>query len=170
MLVPMLTFAQIKGKKSKTPYKTLQGTEFKVGDVITLGAPSNDQKFAYAYVKKSTLSIGNIKKAMKSVKDVKNMNVSNVRNIANTVESVSSLANTELVDGAMSQLMGKAVSESYVEKNALDASMEGKKFKIKQFKIYTDKETGEQIVHALAKGNGKNIAVLLEFAEKTGEL
>ena len=170
MLAPMLTFAQIKGKKSKKPYTTSQGTEFKVGDVITLGKASSGEKFAYAYVKKSGLSIGNITKAVKSVKDVKNLNVSSVQNIANTVDNVNNLASNELVNSAMNQLMGQAVSESYVEENALDVAMEGKKLKIKQFKIYTDKDTGEQIIHAIAKGGGKNVAILLDFAEKTGEL
>jgi len=169
-LVPMLAFAQIKGKKSKAPFTTSQGTEYKVGDVIQLGKPSNGEKFAFAYVKKSALSIGNIKKAMKSVQDVKNMNVSNVNSIANTVKSVNNLASNELADEAMSKLMMQAVSPSYVEKNALDTTMEGIKLKIKQFKIYTDKETGENIVHAIAKGKGKNVAVLLELAEKSGEI
>ena len=107
---------------------------------------------------------------MKSVQDVKNMNVSNVNSIANTVKSVNNLASNELADEAMSKLMMQAVSPSYVEKNALDTTMEGIKLKIKQFKIYTDKETGENIVHAIAKGKGKNVAVLLELAEKSGEI
>jgi hypothetical protein len=169
-LVPMLAFAQIKGKKSKDAFTTSQGTEYKVGDVIKLGKASNGEKFAFAYVKKSALSIGNIKKAMKSVQDVKSMNVSNVSSITNTVNTVNNLANNELAEEAISKLMGKAVSPSYVEKNALDTSMEGKKLKIKQFKIFTDKETGETIVHAIAKGGGKNVAVLLELAEKSGEI
>lgn len=170
MLVPMLTFAQIKGKKSKKPFTTSQGTEYKIGDVITLGTASNEDKFAYVYVKKSAFSIKNIAKAVKSVKDVKNMNVKNIKNISNTINKVNDLANSEIVSNAMTQLMGKAVSVDYVEKNALESTMKDSKFKIKNFKIYTDKATGEQIIHAIAKGGGKNVAILLDFAEKTGEL
>lgn len=170
LLVPFVAFAQIKGKKSKSPYKTSKGTEFKVGDVIQLKKASNNNKFAYAYVKKSGLSLGNITKAVKSVRDVKNMNVNSVENISNTLDNVNNLANSELVNSAMNQLMGQAVSPSYVQENALPAAMEGSKFKIKQFKVYTDKDTGDQIVHAIAKGGGKNVAILLDFAEKMGEL
>ena len=170
MLVPMFALAQIKGKKSKSPYKTSKGTEFKVGQIIKLGKPSNGETFAFAYVKKSGLSLGNIAKAARTINSARNMNVSNVRNIANTVDQVNNLANSELVSSAMNQLMGQAVSADYVEKNALSSEMENAKFKIKQFKIYTDKDTGDQIVHAIAKGGGKNVAILLDFAEKTGEL
>jgi hypothetical protein len=170
LLIPALTFAQIKGKKSKKPYKTPQGTEFKVGDKITLGKPSNGDKFAFVYVKKSALSIANIKNAVNTVNNVKNLNVNNVNSVTNAIKSANNLANNELIDEAVNKLIGQAVSASYVEKNALDTSMIGKTFKIKQFKVYTDKESGDQIVHAIAKGNGKSVAILLEFAEKTGEI
>jgi len=170
LLIPALTFAQIKGKKSKKPFTTSQGTEYKVGDQVTLGTPSNENKFAFVYVKKSALSIANIKNAVNTVNNVKNLNVKNVNGVANTIKTASKLADNAIVDEAMSKLMGKAVSASYVEKNALDNSMVGKSFKIKQFKVYTDKDSGENIVHAILKGNGKNIAILLELAEKTGEI
>ena len=170
LLAPMLVLAQVKGKKSKESFTTSNGTEFNVGDVVKLEKASNDDKFAFVYVNKSMLSLKNITKAVKAVKDAKNMDVTNVNKIANNLETVTNIANSEIVNGAMTQLMGQAVSKSYVEENALDLSMEGKKFKIKQFKVYTDKNTGDSIVHAIAKGNGKTVAVLLEFAEKTGEI
>ena len=66
--------------------------------------------------------------------------------------------------------LGQNYCTSHVSENALEASMKGSKFKIKSFKIYTDKDSGDTVVHAIAKGNGKKIAVLLEFAEKTGEI
>jgi hypothetical protein len=170
LLAPMLVLAQVKGKKSKESFTTSNGTEFNVGDVVKLEKASNDDKFAFVYVNKSMLSLKNITKAVKAVKDAKNMDVTNVNKIANNLETVTNITNSEIVNGAMTQLMGQAVSKSYVEENALDLSMEGKKFKIKQFKVYTDKNTGESIVHAIAKGNGKTVAVLLEFAEKAGEI
>lgn len=170
LVAPVLAFGQVKGKKSKKAFKTSKGTEFKVGDVVTLGKASNKEKFAYVYVNKSMFSIGNIVKAVKTVKDVKNLDVNNVKNISNTLNKVSEIANSELVNKAMSQLMSQAVSESYVTKNALSKDMAGSKFKIKYFKIYTDKDTGDKVVHAIAKGNGKKVAILLEFAEKTKEL
>ncbi|KGL61849.1 hypothetical protein [Polaribacter sp. Hel1_85] len=170
LLAPMLLLAQVKGKKSKKSFTTSNGTEFNVGDIVKLEKASNGNKFAYAYVSKSMLSIKNITKAVKSVRDVKNMNVSSVQNISNTLDQVNNLASSELVSGAMAQLMGQAVSESYVSENALDTSVSGKKYKIKSFKVFTDKGSGESIVHAIAKGNGKTVAILLEFAEKAGEI
>lgn len=170
MLIPIMVFSQIKGKKSKNPYQSSQGTEFKVGDIIQLKKASNGNHFAYAYIKKSSLNLKTIANVANSVRDVKSMNVSNVNNTVNTVNKVNAIANSELVSGTMNQLMNQAVSESYVAENALSAAMEGSKFKIKQFKVFTDKDTGDQIVHAIAKGSGKNVAILLDFAEKTGEL
>ncbi len=170
LLAPMLMLAQVKGKKSKKSFTTSKGTEFNVGDMIQLQKASNDDKFAYAYVSKSMLSLKNITKAVKTVRDAKNMDVKNVKNLADNLETVTNLANSEIVSGAMAQLIGQAVSESYVTENALDATLSGKKYKIKSFKVYTDKGSGESIVHAIAKGNGKTVAVLLEFAEKTGEI
>ncbi len=170
LLVPMLILAQVKGEKSKKSFKTSTDTEFNVGDMVTLAKASNNDKFAYVYVNKSMFSLKNITKAVKSIKDVKNMNVNNIDNLANNLETVNSLANSEIVSGAMSQLMGLAVSESYVSENALDTSMSGNKYKIKSFKVYTDKASGNSIVHAIAKGNGKTVAVLLEYAEKAGEI
>ena len=170
LLAPMLMVAQVKGKKSKKAFTTSKGTVFNVGDVVKLNKASSQNKFAYAYVNKSMFSLKNITKAVKSVRDVKNMDVKNVSNLANNLETVSKIANSEVVNSAMTQLMGQSVSESYVSENALDSTMEGKKFKIKSFKVYTDKDTGDSIVHAIAKGNGKTVAILLEFAEKAGEL
>lgn len=170
LLAPMLVLAQVKGKKSKEAFTSSKGTKFKVGDVITLAKASNENKFAYAYVSKSMLSLKNITNAVNTVKDAKNINVNNINKLANNIETVNKLASNEIVSGAMAQLMGQAVSESYVTENALDDTFSGKKFKIKNFKVYTDKSTGESIVHAIAKGNGKTIAILLEFAEKLGEI
>lgn len=170
LLAPMLVLAQVKGKKSKKSFTTSKGTEFNVGDMIELQKASNKDKFAFVYVNKSMLSLKNITKAVNTVKDAKNMDVKNVNKLANNLETVTNLANSEIVSGAMAQLMGQAVSESYVTENALDSSLSGNKYKIKNFKVYTDKNTGESIVHAIAKGNGKTVAVLLEFAEKMGEI
>lgn len=170
LLAPMLVIAQVKGKKSKKSFTTSSGTVFNVGDIIQLDKPSKEDKFAYVYVNKSMLSLKNITKAAQTLKDAKNLDVKNVNKLAQNLETVNKLASNEIVSGAMAQLIGQAVSESYVIENALDTSMEGKKFKIKQFKIYTDKNFGESIVHAIAKGNGKTVAVLLEFAEKAGEI
>lgn len=170
LLAPMLVLAQVKGKKSKKPFTTSSGTEYQVGDVIQLKKASNTDKFAYVYIYKSGFSLKNITKVVKSVRDVKNLDVSSVQNISNTLDNVNTIANSELVSNAMSQLMGRAVSEKYVEENALSSSKESSKYKIKSFKIYTDKDTGETIVHAIAKGRGKKVAILLEFAEKTGEI
>jgi hypothetical protein len=170
LLTPMLVLAQVKGKKSKKAFKTSTGTEYKVGDMIQLKKASNKDKFAYVYINKSGFSFKSIAKAVKSVRDVKNLDVSSVEKISNTIDNVNTIANSELVSGAMSQLMGKAVSEKYVTENELPSSKEKSKYKIKSFKIYTDKDTDEKIVHAIAKGGGKTIAILLEFAEKTGEI
>ena len=170
LLAPMLLLAQVKGEKSEETFVTPKGTTFNVGDIVTLGKASNGGKFAYAYISKSGFSLGKITSAVKSVNDARNMDVNNVKNISNTLNKVNDLANSELVSSLQAQLMGQAVSSDYVLENALDASMGDKKFKIKKFKIYTDKDTGEKIVHAIAKGNGKTVAILLEFAEKTGEI
>lgn len=170
LLAPMLMLAQVKGKKSKKTFETSNGTAFKVGDYVTLNKASNKDKFAYAYENKSMFSLKNITKAVKSIKDAKNLDVNNISKIGNTLDKVTELANSDLVNSAMTQLMGKAISAKYVEENALDTSMENKKFKIKFFKIYSDEETGEKIIHAVAKGNGKTVAILLEFAQKTGEI
>ncbi len=170
LLTPMLMLAQVKGKKSKKPYKTSKGTEFKVGDIVKLETASNNDKFAYVYVNKSMLSLKNITKAVNTIKDAKNMNVKNVNNLASNLEKVNTLANNEIITGAMAQLMGQAVSESYATENALNTSDSGKKYKIKSFKVFTDKNSGNSIVHAIAKGNGKTIAILLDFAEKAGEI
>lgn len=167
LLTPMLILAQVKGKKSKSAFTTTSGTEFKVGETITLKKASNSDKFAFAYVNKSGLSIGNALKAARSLKNLKNGNVSN---LSTTINAVNSIASSGLLDGTMSKLMNKAVSSKYVSENALDASLSNKSFKIKNFKIYKDKKSGEKIVHAIAKGNGKTVAILLEFAEKAGEI
>ncbi len=170
LVFPLITFAQIKGEKSKETQKTVNGTTFSVGDIITLNKASNEDKFAYVYVKKSMLSLGNVAKAMNTVRDVRTMNVSSVQNVANTVKTVNSIANSELVSSALNQLAAEAVSPSYVDENALSASKEGAKYKIKFFKVYSDKESEYKIVHAIAKGKGKKVAILLDFAEKSGEI
>ena len=170
LLAPMLIFAQVKGKKSKKTFTTSSSTEFNVGDVVTLKNASNNDAYAYAYISKSALSLGNVMKAVKSVRNVKNLDVKNLDNISNTLDKVNNLANSELVNNAMSQLIGKAVSSKYVDENALNASLSGKRYKIKSFKIYTDKSSGNKIVHAIAKGNGQSVAILLDLAEKVGEI
>jgi hypothetical protein len=167
LLAPMLILAQVKGKKSKNAFTTTSGTEFKVGEMITLKKASNSDKFAFAYVNKSGLSIGNALKAARSLKNLKNGNVSN---LSTTINAVNSIASSGLLDGTMSKLMNKAVSSKYVSENALDATLSKTSYKIKNFKIYKDKKSGEKIVHAIAKGNGKTVAILLEFAEKAGEI
>jgi len=170
LLAPMLVLGQVKGKKSKKSFKTTKGTEFKVGDMIKLDKASNEDKYAYVYINKSMFSLKNITKAAKTLKNAKKMDVKNVNNLTKNLEVVTDLANNEIVSGTLSKLMGQAVSESYVKENAIASSLSGTKYKIKSFKIYTDKDTGQSIVHAIAKGNGKTVAVLLDFAEKSGEL
>lgn len=170
VLMPMLAFTQVKGKSSKDPFTTSKGTTFKKGQVVKLSKPSNGDKFSFAYISKSGFSLGKIAKMANSVRNVSNLNVSSISEISSAVNTVSEIANSELVSSAMNQLIGEAVSESYVKENALPSSMEGAKFKIKKFKVYTDKNTGDQVVHAIAKGNGKTVAILLDFAEKTGEI
>jgi hypothetical protein len=167
LLAPMLMLAQVKGKKSKKAFKTSSGIEYKVGDVIQLKKASNSDKFAFAYINKSGFSLG---KALNAAKSLNNLKNGNVNNISNTINAVNSIASSGLLDGTMSKLLNKAVSKKYVSENALDATMSNASFKIKNFKIYKDKKTGEKIVHAITKGKGKTVAILLEFAEKSGEI
>lgn len=164
LLVPVITSAQIKGKKSKSPYTGSNEKVYKVGDSFKLGLPSNGETFAYAYVYKKSLSLKSIANAAKSIRDVKNMNVKNVKNLSNNINTVKNLADNDLVNSAATKMMGKVVSEKYVEENALASSFSNTKWKIKSFKVFKDDESGEEIVHAIAKGNGKTIAVCMNYA------
>lgn len=170
LTIPAMTFAQIKGKKSKAPYTGENGVTYKKGDSFKLGPASGGDVFAYAYEYKKSFSLKSIANAAKSIKDVKNMNVKNVRNLSNNINTVKNLADNKLVGSAMTKAMGNVVSEKYVEDNALASSFSNTKWKIKEFKIFEDKDSGEKIVHAIAKGNGKTIAVLMNYAIKVKEL
>ena len=115
----------------------------------------------YKHLKIFVASFSDFRKARKN---------GNVSNLSTTINAVNSIASSGLLDGTMSKLMNKAVSSKYVSENALDATLSKTSYKIKNFKIYKDKKSGEKIVHAIAKGNGKTVAILLEFAEKAGEI
>ncbi len=170
LFVSITAFSQIKGKKSEETFTAKDGRTFNVDDIIQLKEPSNGDKFAYVYEFKSSMSLKNITNAAKSLNDVRNMNVSNVSNISSNLDNVQALANNDMISSSMGSLMNSVVSEKYVSENALDKTAANTKWKIDNFKIYTDKDTGEQIVHAMAKGAGKTIAILIEFAIIKGEL
>lgn len=170
LFVSITAFSQIKGKKSEETFTAKDGRTFNVDDIIQLKEPSNGDKFAYVYEFKSSMSLKNITNAAKSLNDVRNMNVSNVSNISSNLDNVQALANNDMISSSMGSLMNSVVSEKYVSENALDKTAANTKWKIDTFKIYTDKDTGEQIVHAMAKGAGKTIAILIEFAIIKGEL
>ncbi len=170
LAIPVMTFSQIKGKKSKTPFEGTNGTTYKIGDSFKLGVASGGEVFAYAYVYKKSLSLKSLANAAKSIRDVKNMDVKNVRQIGNNISTIKNISDNQLVNSAMTKAMGNAVSEKYVSENALASSFSNTKWKIKSFKVYEDKESGEKLVHAIAKGNGKTIAVLMNYAIKVKEL
>lgn len=170
LTVSVVTFAQVKGKKSEDPFTTSTGQEFKVGDMITLKQGSNAGTFAFAYEVKSAFSVANIAKAVKTISDVKSGGVGSLKNVAGSIDNVKLLANSGILDGAMNSLMSAAVSEKYVAENALKSDSANTKWEIDNFKIYTDKATGQQLVHAIAKANGKTIAVLIELAIKANEI
>lgn len=170
LFVSITAFSQIKGKKSEETFTAKNGRTFNVDEIIQLKEPSNGEKFAYVYEFKSSMSLKNITNAAKSLNDVRNMNVTSVSNISANIDNVQALANNDMISGSMGSLMNAVVSEKYVSENALDKTAANTKWKIDTFKIYTDKETGEQIVHAMAKGAGKTIAILIDFAIIKGEL
>lgn len=170
LLAPMLIVAQIKGEKSKEPFTSQKGKVYKKGDEITLATPSGDGTYAYVYKFKSSLSFGNIMKTVKNVQDVKNLNLKNTQGIKNAINASKSIASNDLLKNSVSSLQNKVVSEKYVEENAWDEKYKGREYKIKSFKIYTDKETGTKIVHAIAKGKGGKIAILIDAAEEKGEI
>jgi len=170
LLSPMLVFAQIKGKSSKDPFTSSNGVEYKVKDKITLKKPSTNSKFAYAYTFKSNMSLGNIMKTAKNIRDVKNLNVNNTASIKKAIQTGKNVSKSNLVKGNMASLQSKVVSDKYVEENALGMDMAGKTYTIKSFKVYIDEETGEKIVHAIAKGKGGKIAILIDAAEEKGEI
>lgn len=170
LFVSVTAFSQVKGKKSEETFTAKNGRTFNVDEIIELKMPSNGDKFAYAYESKSAFSVKNIANAAKSINDVRNMNVSNVNSISSNMDNITALAKTDMVSNSMSSLMSAAVSEKYVAENALDKNSANTKWKIENFKIYTDKDTNEQVVHAMAKGAGKTIAILLEYAIIKGEL
>ncbi len=170
LFVSITAFSQIKGKKSEETFTSKNGRIFNFDDIIELKQPSNGEKFAFVYEFKSSMSLKNITNAAKSINDVTSMNVSNVNNISANLDNVQTLANNDMISNSMGSLMNAVVSEKYVSENALDKTFANTKWKIENFKIYTDKETGEQIVHAMAKGAGKTIAILVEFAIIKNEL
>lgn len=170
LTLSVVTFAQVKGKKSEEPFTASTGQEFKVGDMITLKEGSNAGTFAFAYEVKSAFSVANITKAIKTVSDVKGGGIGSLKNVAGSLDNVKLLANSGILDGAMNSLMSAAVSQKYVTENALKNDSASSKWEIDNFKIYTDKATGQQLVHAIAKANGKTIAVLLELAIKANEI
>ncbi len=87
LLAPMLVLAQIKGEKSKDPYTSKKGIEYKVGDEIALKNSSNEGKYAFVYKYKSSLSFGNIVKTVKNVNDATNLNLKNTQGIKNAINT-----------------------------------------------------------------------------------
>ena len=170
LLAPMLVVAQIKGKNSKDPYKSKKGIEYKKGSKIKLSKPSNGEKFAYVYKFKSSLSFGNVMKTVKNARDVKNLNVKNTKGIKSAINTTKSISNNDLINSSIASLQNKVVSEKYVKENAFEAKMSGNEYTIKSFKIFTDKESGKKLVHAIAKGKGGKIAILIDAAEEKGEI
>ena len=170
LVAPMLMAAQIKGKSSKDPFTSQKGKEYKKGDVIKLAAPSADATYAYVYKFKSSLSFGNVMKTVKNARDIKNLNLKNTQGIKNAINATKSIAGNDLLKNSVASLQNKVVSEKYVKENAFPAKMSGKGYTIKSFKVYTDEETGTQIVHAIAKGKGGKIAILIDAAEEKGEI
>lgn len=170
LFVSVTALSQIKGKKSEETYTSKNGRVFNIDEFIELKDPSNGEKFAYAYEFKSNLSFKNITNAAKTLSDVKNMNVSSISNVAGSVDNIKMIANNDLLTSSMGSLINSVVSEKYVSENALDKTSAHTKWQIENFKIYTDKKTGEQVVHAMAKGAGKTVAILLELAMAKNEL
>lgn len=170
LLTPMFVLAQIKGENSKDPFTSANGKEYKVGDDITLKQPSNGDKYAFVYKFKSNFSFGNIVKTVKNVNDVKNLNVKNTNSLKKTIQTTKNLANSNLAKGNISSLQNKVVSESYVKDNAFESKYSGKEYTIKSFKVFTDEETGKQIVHAIAKGKGGKVAIFIDAAEEKEEI
>ncbi|MFC4268049.1 hypothetical protein [Polaribacter marinivivus] len=167
LLAPMLMLAQIKGEKSKEPFTSSKGKTYKVGDAIILKNPSNSDKYAFVYQFKSSMSFGNIMKTVKNVNNVANLNTSNIQGIKNAVNTAKNVAGDKLL---ASSLQSKVVSEKYVTENAWDKKYSGKAYEIKSFKVYEDRETGKKIVHAIAKGKGGKVAILIDAAEEKEEI
>lgn len=159
--------AQIKGKKVKDPITTKSGKVYEKNGQITLAKASEGDTYVYVYKFKSSLSFSNIKKAVNTARNVKNLNVSNVQGAANAIRTAKDVATDKLL---ASTLQNKVVSEKYRKENAVDSSMEGNTYKIKFFKVYTDEETGEKVIHAIAKGKGGKMAILLDAALEAGEI
>lgn len=170
LLAPMFVLAQIKGENSKDPYTSVNGKVYKVGDEITLKKASNENKYAFVYKFKSSLSFGNIVKTVKNVNDVANLNVRSTQGIKNAINTTKNIASNDLVKNSVASLQNKVVSESYVKENAWDNKYSGKEYTIKSFKVFTDEETGKQIVHAITKGKGGKVAILIEAAEEMEEI
>ena len=166
-----LASAQIKGKSSNDPVTSKSGQIYEKNGVIILDQPSSEDGYVYVYKFKSSMSFGNIMKTAKNVRDVKNMNTSNLQGVSNAIKTTKNIANDELLTTSVSMgLQNKVVSERYREEHVMDDSYADREYKIKSFKIYTDDETGEQVVHAIAKGKGGKIAILLDAAEENGEI
>ncbi len=170
LLAPLFVMAQIKGEKSKDAFTSMNEKTYNVGDKITLKTPSNEDKYAFVYKFKSSLSFGNIVKTVKNVNDVKNLNVKNTRSIKNAIKTTKNVANSNLAKGSVVSLQNKVVSEKYVKENAFPKKYSGKDYTIKYFKVFTDDETGKKIVHAIAKGKGGKVAILIDAAEEKEEI
>lgn len=170
LAVSGVTSAQIKGKKSEEPFTASTGQVFNVGDKIQLKQGSKAGTFAFAYEVKSAFSLKNITNAVNTVSNAKNLGASGLKNVGANVDKLNALSNTALVNDAMGNLMAAAVSEKYATENALTSVYANSSWTIENFKVYTDKATGEQLVHAIVKGSGKTVAILIEFAMKTGEM
>ncbi len=170
LTVSVVTFAQVKGKKSEDPFTASNGQEFKVGDMIQLKEGSNAGTFAFAYEVKSAFSLANVTKAVKTVSDVKSGGIGNVKNVTGNLDNLKLLNESGILDGAMNSLMSAAVTPKYVAENALPATYKNTQWQIENFKVYTDKKTGQQLVHAIAKSDGKTAAILLDLAIKANEM
>ncbi|MFY9242196.1 MAG: hypothetical protein WAO74_04140 [Polaribacter sp.] len=170
LLAPMFVLAQIKGENSDEPFTSQKGKEYKVDDVIVLKKASNEGNYAFVYKFKSSLSFGNIVKTVKNVNDVSNLNVNSTQGIKNAINTTKSIASNDLVKNSVASLQNKVVSESYVKENAWDKKYAGQEYTIKSFKVFTDEETGQQIVHAIAKGKGGKVAILIDAAEENDEI
>lgn len=167
LFVPIMVFGQIKGEKSEESFTSESGKTYAVGDNITLKLPSNSDKYAYVYKFKSSLSLGNIVNTVNNARNVANLNTSNIQGIKNGINVAKKVANDKIL---ASSLQSKVVTEKYVEENAMPKKFEGNAYEIKYFKVYTDEETGKQIVHAITKGKGGKVAILIDAAEEKEEI
>lgn len=54
LLISLSSFAQLPGKKFKTPFKGIDANEYKVGDIVKLGSPSKGKLFDYISIYNKT--------------------------------------------------------------------------------------------------------------------